>query len=281
MRHDLPAIAAAHHGFCPVILSFSSIRKKPAARRAARTVTELADRRRLAATCQIFMCYLHKLPGAIWSNGATAIQALTRRVFMMKMLSRLAALFALVIAFGGSSVAVAFDESDLQNLKKLNACEGCDLSAATLKRVDLWGANMKGANLQGADLTDSILRAANLSGANLSGATLRDVKLMVADLSEADLSGADLSGVDLWNSNLEKANLSGANLSKANLLEANLSGADLSGANLIGAKMRGVDLSGANLSGADLTDAIIPNANMQGAILCKTMLPSGEDNSGC
>ncbi len=228
-----------------------------------------------------FMCFLYKLLGEIWSNGATAFQALTRGDFIVRMLSRLAALFVLVTALFGGSAAIAFEETHLQKLKKLNACEGCDLSGANLARVDLWGANLSGADLSGADLMDAVLRAANLSGANLNGANLREVKMMVADLSGADLSGADLSGADLWNSNLEKAILSGANLSKASLLEANLSEADLSDANLVGAKLRGADLSGANLRGADLTGAIMPNTNMQGAILCKTKLPSGEDNSGC
>ena len=56
----------------------------------------------------------------------------------MKIPSKLAALFVLVAALCSSSVASAFDETHVQQLKKLNACEGCDLSGANLKRLDLW-----------------------------------------------------------------------------------------------------------------------------------------------
>ena len=56
----------------------------------------------------------------------------------MNIPSKLAALFVLAAALCGSSVATAFDEAHLQQLKKLHACEGCDLSGANLKRLDLW-----------------------------------------------------------------------------------------------------------------------------------------------
>ena len=95
---------------------------------------------------------------------------------MMKLLSRLVALFVLAAAFGGSSVAIAFDETHLQKLKKLNACEECDLSGANLKRIDLWGANLKGANLSNATLKRASLWHADLTGANIEGANMRGAR---------------------------------------------------------------------------------------------------------
>ena len=55
------------------------------------------------------------------------------------------------------------------------------------------------------------MRKANLSGADLSG-TLRKANLFGADLSKANLFGADLSEADLSGANLRGANLNGVNV---------------------------------------------------------------------
>ena len=96
---------------------------------------------------------------------------------MMKLLSRLVALFVLAAAFGGSSVAIAFDETHLQKLKKLNACEECDLSGANLKRIDLWGANLKGADLRWTTLMEADFTGANIEGADMRGAKFCETKM--------------------------------------------------------------------------------------------------------
>ena len=43
-------------------------------------------------------------------------------------------------------------KQNLLKLQALNACVGCDLSGAGLRRADLTGANLTGANLIGAKL---------------------------------------------------------------------------------------------------------------------------------
>ena len=68
---------------------------------------------------------------------------------------------------------------------------------------------------------------------DLSAGSLRGLNLAGADLSGADLRGADLRGTVLDGSNLSSACLSGANLFKATLDGADLSGCDLTGAQFL------------------------------------------------
>ena len=76
-----------------------------------------------------------------------------------------------------------------------------DLSAS-LKRVDLSGANLENANLEGVELQGANLQATNLSGTNLT---------------HANLQGANLQGANLSYSRLGLANFQQANLSNATL----------------------------------------------------------------
>jgi len=85
------------------------------------------------------------------------------------------------------------------------------VKSASLKDVDLRGADLYGAKLKGAFL----LRA------DLGGAVFREADLSMAYLREADLTGADLENADLTD---------------AEFTDVVLSGADLTGANLTGAK---------------------------------------------
>lgn len=57
-----------------------------------------------------------------------------------------------------------------------------------LKRLDLFGADLRKTNLIGADLRGALLIAANLSGNDLSGADL-----IGSDMRDANIMGADLS----------------------------------------------------------------------------------------
>ena len=87
----------------------------------------------------------------------------------------------------------AFDEKQLQTLKKSNACKKCDLSGAKLNNLDMSYVDLSSANLSGADLSNATLFGGNLSKANLSGANLSGANLFEADLSGADISKANLS----------------------------------------------------------------------------------------
>ena len=79
----------------------------------------------------------------------------------------------------------AYSESDLVKLKTTNACKGCDLSGADLRRENLSRAMLPGANLSGADLRRAMLPGAYLKYANLTGADLRRADLSRAMLPEA------------------------------------------------------------------------------------------------
>ena len=127
--------------------------------------------------------------------------------------------------------------------------------AATLARADLGGAD-----LAGVDLT-----AASLYRAVLSGADLRD-----AILTRADLEGADLSGAYL-----RDANLRGADLRRANLAGADLTGADLTGAFLVNALLYGADLTNVRISGAELRGAAFLCADLTGVVLPEVLLETG------
>jgi len=101
-------------------------------------------------------------------------------------------------------------EENITTLLRTRFCNGCRLSGADLRRVELRDANLlradlSGADLSGADLTGADLRFADLTGANLSGASLRTANLTRAFLIEANLSDANLIGA-----NLSLANLIGA-----------------------------------------------------------------------
>jgi uncharacterized protein YjbI with pentapeptide repeats len=163
-----------------------------------------------------------------------------------------------------------------------------DLSATSLSRQDLRGANFSRCSLAEAHFNDSDLSGANLTRANLSRASLNTTRLGSAVLVEASLDGANLAGADLsradisyailngshlTDANLQLANLTGADLSKSNLYQANLSGAvlmsaklrwaNLTGANLQGVNLRSADLTGTSFIGADLTRADLRRANLR------------------
>ena len=76
-----------------------------------------------------------------------------------------------VLLVGGAS---AFNEADLQKLKKTHKCPHCDLSNVDLHDETLCGADLSGANLSWARLLFANLSVASLSGADLSGATWTD-----------------------------------------------------------------------------------------------------------
>jgi len=121
--------------------------------------------------------------------------------------------FATLLLMPG--LARAFKQADLERVKALYHCPGCDLSDADLTGVNLAYANLSGANLSGANLAGVQLSQSNLTGADLSGADLTGAKLYMALLSGANFTNARLTEARLYNAVLGKANLSGADLSGA------------------------------------------------------------------
>jgi uncharacterized protein YjbI with pentapeptide repeats len=98
------------------------------------------------------------------------------------------------------SLLCAFDEKQVQQLKKTTKCQKCDLSNANLAGIDISYADLTSANLTGADLSKS-----TLYGANLTGAILKNANLSGANLFEADLTKADMTGANITNANVSDA----------------------------------------------------------------------------
>ena len=81
----------------------------------------------------------------------------------------------MLITFDAMMPSFAYNQIDLEKLKKLKIYSGYDkngewyqLSMIACERCDLSEAYLHGANLSGAQLRYTSLYAANLSGANLS-----------------------------------------------------------------------------------------------------------------
>ena len=101
-----------------------------------------------------------------------------------------------------STVALAFEPAHLEQLRRGDQCNGCDLRNAPLADSNLvgrslrWavlaGSNLAQGNLERADLTGADLRGARLQGASLQGAVLEGALLDGVDLSDTRLAGADL-----------------------------------------------------------------------------------------
>jgi len=111
--------------------------------------------------------------------------------------------------------ASAYNNADIQKLKKTKQCPGCDLSGAYLAGSDLSGARLAHANLSGADLSHADLSDADLHGAKLVLADMTGTNLSRANLTSANLFMADLFGADLFGATLDNADLTGADLTKS------------------------------------------------------------------
>lgn len=195
-------------------------------------------------------------------------------------------LLVIALLFGGwDGVALAASDVDLLRLQQANACNRCDLTAASLAHTDLYGAAITASDLTGADLSGSLMNDARLVQSTLVEANLRDAFLTGADLSGSVLSRADLRGSRLTNtilrdSVLRDAQLGGADLSSADLRHAQLAGAHLVGARLAGSLLQAADLTNADLSDADLRHADLRDARLEGARLCgadfqEALMPNG------
>ena len=171
---------------------------------------------------------------------------------------------------------------------------GAHLAGARLAGRFLNNANLSGATLAGAELVGTTFAGANLTGADLSGAELRQSRFHQADLTRARLvrvdltearlpkvraPGADLTYAVLRSAWLPNADLSGADLSNADLTGADLNNSTLAGARLGGAKLGRANLVNVNLTGADLHGADLRGANLTGATLAGATL-TGADLTG-
>ena len=148
---------------------------------------------------------------------------------------------------------------------------------ASVRELEMIGANMAGAHLAGARLAGRFLNNANLSGATFAGAELIGTTFAGANLTGADLSGAQLHlsrfhQADLTRARLTRADLSEARMPKVRAPEADLTYAVLRSAWLPNADLTGADLSNADLTGADLNNGVLAGARLRGAKLGRANL---------
>ncbi|MGB3297981.1 MAG: pentapeptide repeat-containing protein [Phormidesmis sp.] len=123
--------------------------------------------------------------------------------------------------------AQAADAKAIERLLRDNACVGCDLHEADLRRLDLSGADLTDADLEGANFYYANLDGAQLSGANLidvnlsytsaRGTTFDDADLRYAIFDHTDLTGASLAGTDLRESYINDADFTSAVLDNADM----------------------------------------------------------------
>ena len=106
---------------------------------------------------------------------------------------------ATALLFTASSVvpALAADQEELAIFQETGECIDCNLSKmseneASLKNMDVEGANLAQSSFVNSDLRNANLRDTNLKGVNFNGSDLRN-----ADLSYANVSGANFCDADL------------------------------------------------------------------------------------
>ncbi len=153
--------------------------------------------------------------------------------------------------------------ADLQYIElTYGKLDGINLPKINVRNSNFEYASLIGANFYLSDLDDSNFNYAKLMKANLH-ASLKRVNLVGANLENADLKNANLCGAKLWHTNFKGANLQHANFlfknpylhSENNLEVATLMNVDLSGADLRSAIISPNQLLGVK----SLSNAILPN----------------------
>lgn len=79
------------------------------------------------------------------------------------------AFFCLFLIGSGGQIGLSFDRTSVEQLRRTNSCQSCDLYKANLDNLNLTNANLQGANLKRAKFRGATLYGANLTGANTMG----------------------------------------------------------------------------------------------------------------
>lgn len=119
-----------------------------------------------------------------------------------------------------------------------------DLSGASLRRLQLWQAQLTGARFQDTDLRHTVLVGGDMSNSDFALANMNG-----AFLADADMSGANFHLADMTEVVAARANLAGSRLAEK------MAGARLGFADLYEARFGACDLTDANLAGANLSGA--------------------------
>jgi len=114
--------------------------------------------------------------------------------------------------FSGSRVIAILDNSDLSYANLSNVKWGADMKNQSmgLMRASLKKVNLTGADISNADLGRAMLKHANLTGANLQNTALFSASLEGADFTNADLRNADFTHAKVTDANFTNAKLEGA-----------------------------------------------------------------------
>jgi hypothetical protein len=120
--------------------------------------------------------------------------------------------------------------------------DDANMAGVDLRAASFYEASMRNVDLSGAQLTYIQLKGADLTRASLQHASINASDLIGADFTGANLAGADFTGASLIRATLEDADLSASNLGNASLAEASVQGA----------RLRAVMLSGTYLDNMDL-----------------------------
>jgi uncharacterized protein YjbI with pentapeptide repeats len=119
------------------------------------------------------------------------------------------------------------------------------MERASLKRVDLTGANATASNFRCTDFSEAILNGVNFACSVIEHAIFKDAKMQGVCLVSAEATRACFNGADLTG-----AEFSGAMLLGASFAGANLTNTDFSGATLVLCNLSSANLTGANFDHA-------------------------------
>lgn len=158
-----------------------------------------------------------------------------------------------------SAEGVTLDRATLTKAAMMS----CDLTNAKLRSAS--AVNLRcamGTLMTGAVLVDAVLDTASLRGMDLAGADFSRASLVSTDLSEANLTGARLWRVKAKGARFMRADLTDAFLQGGNFMEAFFTYANVTRADLTGTNLFGADLARTQGNVKSLLDALTTRAKV-------------------
>ncbi len=168
--------------------------------------------------------------------------------------------------------SAGFENATVNGANFTNAnLASADFGGTTVSGADFTNANLTSAHLYGAKglIIEQLRSAASIKKVNLYGRDMTNWDFSNLDLTSVGFGSANVSGANFTNANLISANFNNANVSRTNFTNANLRSAFFNDADLTDANFEGADLTNANFLGA--TNFTIP----QNAIFNYTVMPDG------
>lgn len=142
-----------------------------------------------------------------------------------------------------------------------------DKKRATVRGVNLAGANLSNAWFDDTDFSKAVLTGSNLSRVKARYAIFKDVNLREAVMKEARFDHSDLSGVIMTKAEAYKLRLFDTTLKDGKFDESSMNEADLRQAKALNASFVHSRLGAADLSGGVFTGSSFKSARLVGATL--------------